>query len=116
MKKIVLIGGSYLALPLLAFAQFGEVDTFFNNIGDFINNVLIPLVFGVALLVFIYGMFQYFILGGADEGSRESGRKLMMWAIIGFVVMVSIWGIVNIVAGGLFPDNTPPKMPSGLTR
>ena len=116
MKKIALLSSAFFALPLLTFAQFGGVDTFFNNIGTFINNVLIPLVFAISLLVFIYGMFQYFILGGASDDSREKGRQLIMWSVIAFVMMVSIWGVVNVVAGGIFPDKTPPVMPTGLQR
>jgi len=116
MKKI-LFGASLFVLPVMVSAQnFGQVDTFFGKISGFINETLIPLVFGLALLVFVYGMFNYFILGGASDDSREKGRRLIMWSVIGFVMMVSIWGIVNMVAGGLFPDNTPPNMPSGLTR
>lgn len=87
--------------PALALAQFGGIDTFLQNVSTFINNILIPLVFAIALLVFIYGVFDYFILGGGDEGKREEGRKLMLYAIIGFVVMVSIFGIVNLIATGL---------------
>lgn len=88
-------------MPALALAQFGEVNDFFDDVSSFINGTLIPLVFAIALLVFIYGMFQYFILGGGDEDSRETGRRLMLWSIVGFVAMVSIFGIVNLVAGGL---------------
>lgn len=88
-------------VPGLAFAQFGEVNDFLDDVSAFINGTLIPLVFAIALLVFIYGMFQYFILGGSDEDNRETGRRLMLWAIVGFVAMVSIFGIVNLVAGGL---------------
>lgn len=87
--------------PMVAFAQFGGINTFLTDVMTFINGTLIPLVFAVALLVFLYGVFQYFILGGGDEGKREEGRQLMLWAIIGFVVMVSIFGIVNLIAGGL---------------
>lgn len=108
MKKIsltALTSLSTLALPLLAFAQapenFGGIGQYINQISSFINGVLIPLVFGIALLVFIWGIFQYFILGGADEGKREEGKELMIYAIAGFVVMVSIWGIVNLIASGL---------------
>ncbi len=112
MKRIAIVG-SLFALPVMALAQFGTVDTFFNNISGFINSVLIPLIFAIALLVFLYGVFKYFILGGGNESAREEGKQLVMYAIVGFVLMVSIWGIVNIIAGGLFPDNTPPNTPSG---
>lgn len=116
MKKIVILSSFLLIVPMVTFAQFGGVDTFFNNIGTFINNVLVPLVFALALLLFLWGMFKYFILGGGNDSEREAGKQLIVWAVIGFVMMVSIWGIVNLVAGGLFPDQAPPKMPSGLQR
>lgn len=102
MKKI---GVSLLVFltPLLALAQeeFGEVSTFIGKISTFINSTLIPLLFGVALLVFLWGIFKYFILGGGDETKREEGKQLMLYAIIGFVVMVSVFGIVNAIASGL---------------
>lgn len=104
MKKI---GVSILAflpaiLPMVALAQgFGEIDTFIGKVSTFINSTLIPLVFGLALLMFIWGIFNYFILGGGDEDKQEKGKQLMLYSIIGFVVMVSIFGIVNLIAGGL---------------
>jgi hypothetical protein len=108
MKKIGIYTLALVAivLPGVAFGQFGEVNDFLDDVSSFINSTLIPLVFALALLLFIWGIFQYFILGGADEEKREDGKKLMLWAIVGFVVMVSIFGIVNLVAGGLgFSDD-----------
>ena len=108
MKKIGIYTFALIAiiLPGVAFGQFGEVNDFLDDVSSFINSTLIPLVFALALLLFIWGIFQYFILGGADEEKREDGKKLMLWAIVGFVVMVSIFGIVNLVAGGLgFSDD-----------
>ena len=92
-----------LALPFESLAQedFGEISTFIGRITAFINGTLIPLIFGIALLVFLWGIFKYFILGGGDDGKREEGKQLMLYAIIGFVVMVSIFGIVNMIANGL---------------
>jgi hypothetical protein len=90
-----------LVLPVVTFAQFGEINDFLEDISSFINSTLIPLVFAAALLMFIYGMFKYFIMGGDDDGNRETGRKLMLGSIVAFVAMVSIFGIVNLIAGGL---------------
>lgn len=75
--------------------------TFAENLLSFINNILVPLIFALAFLVFLWGVFRFFIAGGADEGKRAEGRMLMLYAVIGFVVMISIWGIVNLIAGGI---------------
>lgn len=88
-------------VPMVASAQF-ELTEFRTSIGritDFINNVIIPLIFAISLVVFIWGMFRYFIHKGAADA--EQGKELIKWSIIGFVMMVSIWGIVNLIANGL---------------
>lgn len=90
-----------VAMPMVALAQFGQVDTFFEDIIEFINGILVPLIFAIAFLVFLWGVFLYFILGAGDETKRETGRHYMLYGIIGFVLMVSIWGIVNLLATGL---------------
>ena len=116
MKKIVMLSSFFLMVPFVGFAQLGPVDTFFNNINEFIGNVLIPLVFGLTLLIFIWGMFRFFIWGGGNDEERSKGKQLILWSIVGLVMMTSIWGIVNMFSGGIFPDQGPPKMPTGLTR
>jgi uncharacterized membrane protein YidH (DUF202 family) len=107
-----------MVMPVMALAQFGEINDFVGQITDFINNILIPLVFAVALLFFIWGMFKFFIYGGADDDERTKGRNLMVWSIVAFVLMVSIFGIVNLIAGGLgFSDEQNiqniPNVPTG---
>lgn len=63
-----------------------------------INNTLVPLIFALAFLLFLFGIFTYFFSTGAQaEEKRQQGRKFMLWAIIAFFVMISIWGIVNIL-------------------
>lgn len=106
--------------PIAAQAQayFGEVDEFFINIGGFVNNILVPLIFTLSLVAFTYGMFKYFILNGDSDGEREKGRQLAVWGVAGFVLMVSIWAIVNLLAGGLTQgmNNTVPTLPGTPTR
>ncbi len=90
--------------PVFVFAaeSFGVLGQFVITVMNFISLVLVPFLFAVALLAFIWGMFNYFILGGADEGKRAQGKSLALWAIIGFVLAVTIWGIVNLLSSGLF--------------
>jgi hypothetical protein len=104
-KKISIAAGIAVSLPFLALAQpdanFGGIGATVTSVMQFINSFLVPLVFAVAFLFFIYGMFKFFIMGGASQENRDQGKQLMLWGVIGFVLMVSIWGLVNVVAEGL---------------
>lgn len=77
------------------------------------NGILVPFIFAIALLSFLYGMFKYFIQNGATEDGQKKGKQLIIYSVAGFVLMVSIWGIVNLIGMGLFGTNTqPPQLPS----
>jgi hypothetical protein len=102
MKTVLRLVPLALAMPLVTFAadpaNLNSVKYVIGNITNFMNSVLIPFVFALAFMVFIWGMFKTFILGGSDEGKQEQGKSLMMYSIVGFVLMVSLWGIVNLFA------------------
>lgn len=93
-------------MPLMASAQIsgGSVGDLADSVIGFINDTLVPLVFALALIVFIWGLFTSFIL---PNGDRDQGRQLMLWGIIAFFVMVSVWGLVNILVGTFGLENTP---------
>lgn len=126
MKKIAL---SILAfVPAISFAQSSGSGAFnlqgFNvvleNTLRFINGALVPAIFAIAFLVFVWGVFKAFILGGHQQEKREEGRQLIIWSIVGFVVMLSVWGIVNLVASSfgfqgerLNPNAIPTFGPGG---
>lgn len=61
-------------------------------------NFALPVLVGLAVLVFFWGLVQYiFSLGGeGDEKRQKSGRTLMIWGIIAFFVMLSLFGIIRI--------------------
>ncbi|MDP2816296.1 MAG: hypothetical protein Q8O19_06420, partial [Rectinemataceae bacterium] len=87
------------------------LGAYLSSIIGFINVYLVPFLFAIAFVVFIWGVFQYFIAGGANEEQREKGKQLVMWGIIAFVIMVSLWGLVNLITNTLnFGDEgkTPP--------
>lgn len=61
-----------------------------------INDYLVPLVFTLAFLAFLWGVFNFFIAGGGEEEKRKEGKKFIVYALIGFFLMFSVWGIINI--------------------
>jgi uncharacterized membrane protein len=107
MKKFVYATGAALAFPFLALAQtvnsLQDLASFAINM---INNVLTPLIFAIAFIVFIWGIVKYFIFGGHEPESQKEGRQLMLWGIVGFAVMLSVWGLVHILTGTLNINNT----------
>lgn len=115
MKKRLAYLGLTFALPALAFAQtsssIGSLQDAGQWIIDFINSTAVPVVFALAFIVFIFGVFQYFILGRGDEAKAQQGRSLMLWGIIGFFVMVAVWGLVNILLGTFNLDSSAPQFP-----
>jgi len=59
----------------------------------------LALIFAIGLLIFIYGLTE-FIWGLSQESDkRESGKRHMLWGLVGMFVMVSAIAIVKIIAG-----------------
>lgn len=84
-----------------------------SSIVTFINAVAVPLIFAVAFVVFLFGVFRYYIAGGANPEKRKEGTQLIVYALIGFAVMIVVWGLVNVVIGTLgITNNNRPNLPT----
>lgn len=70
---------------------------------DFLNN-LAPFIVGLTLLYFIFGVFR--LVQSGNETAREQGRSIIGFGIVGLFIMVSVWGLVNIISNsvGFGPD------------
>ena len=100
-------------LPFVTFAQQqgGSNDGIRHLLGMAagIIQALIPIVIGLAVLVFIWGVLRY-VLNSSDAGKAE-GRTFMLWGIIALFVMVSVWGLVNILRDSLGLNLATPTAP-----
>jgi len=67
-----------------------------------INDSIIPLIFAIAVLAFIWGVLQFFILNPDEEAKRAQGRQFMIWGIVALAVMISVWGLVGILQSTFF--------------
>jgi hypothetical protein len=76
----------------------------FDTVGHIFNwgtctliNSVLPVLFSLATVSFIWGIIQYF-LNPDNEEKRKAGKSFMMWGLIALFVMTSMWGIVNILS------------------
>lgn len=96
-----------VALPLLTFAQqLGKTRTLLESAQYIVTNILIPLAFTLALLLFFWGMVKYIW----SAGDKEEGKKIMVWGVVALFVMSSIWGIVSFLQGEIWGDVGPIQM------
>lgn len=63
------------------------------------NTAVFPLLQAFAFLGFLIGVVRYFFMGG-EEG-RSQGRQFMLWSVVGFAVLFSTWGLVNLLLATL---------------
>jgi FtsH-binding integral membrane protein len=56
---------------------------------------VIPLLFALATVGFMWGVIQM-VINPEDAEKRKQGKQYMMWGLIGLFVMISIWGLVTI--------------------
>ena len=76
-----------------------------------ISNSIIPLLFALAVVLFVWGVVQYVINDG-EEAKKAKGKQFMIWGIVGLAVMISVWGLVNILTNtfGVSPANFIPQV------
>lgn len=95
---VAFLPGVAAAQGIAQSSDAGPFQDLLINILDFSNDVLIPFIIGIGFLFFVWGIFKYFIFGGANDDAREQGKSLIIWATIGFVLIIVFWGIVNLLS------------------
>ena len=78
-----------------------NIQTFLVNTITFLNDKVVPLLLAIAFLAFLWNAFQYFIIQGGSEEGQTKAKSLAFWSIAAFVIILSLWGIVNMLVGDL---------------
>jgi Type IV secretion system pilin len=82
------------------------IETIATGIINFINNIAVPLIFAFAFIFFLWGVFKYFIAGGDNPAEVEKGKTFIVYGLLGFFIMISLWGLVRILVGTFGFENT----------
>ena len=82
---------------------------FFAFLISIIDRIIVPLVFALAFLAFIWGIFRFFF--NDNEEKRKEGRQFALAGILGFFLMLSIWGLTRgpVNTSGFRTDTRRPR-------
>ncbi|MBI2475972.1 MAG: hypothetical protein HYV67_01905 [Candidatus Taylorbacteria bacterium] len=75
-----------------------------------IGSHVIPFLVGIGVFIVLFGIINY-IRQGDNEEKRAEGRRFIIWGIISIFIMLSIWGLVNILVKSFELDKVGPTIP-----
>ncbi len=70
--------------------------TILERINTFVVNPIIAVIFSLGLFLFFVGIVEYLweIKDGKTDGD---GRKHLIYGLVGMLIMVSVYGIINMI-------------------
>ena len=116
MKKIFKLSIIFLLVivPLYAFAQAPTPAAttgteVLSRVSNFLG-ALLPLMLSIGVIIFVWGVIQYMI-AQSDE-AKTKGRDKILYGIIGFAVILSLWGLVTMLQTTFGIGGEPPDLSS----
>lgn len=87
------------------------VVTFMGKVNDAFINPILGVIFALALVYFLVGLARL-IFNAGDEGQAAEGKSHMLWGIIGMTIMVSVYGLLQLIGSfGVGADDLPDPLP-----
>ncbi len=104
MKKF--IASLAFLTPATAFAAqpITDVNSLTSKITG-IGNTIIGILISLAVIWIIVNVVRFIMASGDD---RAAHRASILWGIVGLFVILSIWGLVNILSGTFVTNNQAP--------
>ena len=75
-----------------------STDTLIQNILSNIVNPALSLMIGIAILYFLWGVFE-FVRNAESSEERKKGGMHMLWGAIGLFLMTTAYGVLNLIIG-----------------
>lgn len=99
MKKISKYTLIFLSafIPVVSFSAGEGLKSLLDSLRDLMSKI-VPLIFGLSVIYFMWGLSQFILHDAGNEKTREDGKKKMLWGLVALFVFVSIFGILNFIS------------------
>lgn len=108
-----LAGAIFSVVPAVVFAAVTDIKSVFVLFVTILNEAVIPLIIGLAFVVFLWGVYKYVTTASLD--GKAGAKETIIYGLIGLFVMLAAWGLVNILITTFFGTGliyAPPWQPS----
>ena len=66
----------------------------------YVIDPILAVIFSLGLFMFLWGLVE-FLIAVKDGKPSEEGKRHMVYGLIGMLIMVSVYGIINMVVNTL---------------
>jgi len=73
-----------------------SVTSLVRAVNKTVINPLIIFIFALAFVYFMFGIVQY-LINSDNEEVRKKSKSHMLWGIVGMFIMISVFGIMNLL-------------------
>jgi hypothetical protein len=112
--KFISIFSLALFFPLFAFAATtctgNGLGKLICQIGQLLNSI-IPILVALGVVYFIWGVIQYMTADGEED--KKKGRERIVYGLVGFAIIIGLWGLVNILINTFNLSAGAPNVPKG---
>ncbi len=98
----LLIVSCGLLVPLIVFAAPENFKSLINIFTNLIK-AIIPVIGGLAILYFFWGIAKYIFSAGSEE-LRSEAKNVMTWGLVAMFVMFSFYGILSLFGYSFLPS------------
>lgn len=86
--------------------QVTDVNVLFTRLTT-LGDAVIYILVALAVVFIVYNIVIYFIKGDGSADRASAGLSIW-WGIVGLFIIVSLWGLVNVLLGTFPTKNTIP--------
>lgn len=82
-----------------------STPTTFSGLVDHLLSLItlfVPALFTIIFLFLVWKIFDAWVINAADEKKREEGKQIAQTAVVVFVIMLIIWGVVAMIRRSIF--------------
>ena len=106
-SRNILSSVAMLLFPALALAQTASgtqtLTTITTKVVGYLNTAL-QFLMGLAVLMFVFYVIRYFI---QPTDNRSEAWQYVLWSLVGFFVIFSMWGLVNVLISSFGLQSNP---------